>query len=514
LVNVENLDLNQKFISVYYILYPMNLLFLLFCIALLPQMATAAVWNSDTRAALKRMTVRVNINYDNGSYKGQLIHGNREGLGMYMWTSGDYYFGGWSGGDKTGYGIFLAREGNALNYSNNCAAYIGNWYSDNKSGKGTCYDKNGNVIYYGDFSNDKPTGTYPSTGDYSEYKFQTLSWDDGATYVGETKNGKRHGYGMYVWKSGDSWFGFWEDGGRGGNGIYLSSDAEKWLTHNCDGDNCSNLSSICTHCYGNAKHNCHNCNGSGYIQFMTYQYVYGVPVSQWVNAPCNVCFGQGVLECSNCRGMGKVVHSYSSPVVPRSLTEKTAKPAQDYRIVKPGKQNDYDATIFTDPRDSKKYKIVRIGEQSWMAQNLNFNASGSKCYSNNSANCEKYGRLYSWAMAKNACPGGWHLPSKSEYEALDNAVGGENVAGTKLKAKSEWNNNGNGTDNYGFSALPGGNGNSGGSFSSVGEYGGWWSASEYSGNDAYYWGMYYRSNDASWFRERKSGLYSVRCLKD
>jgi uncharacterized protein (TIGR02145 family) len=169
---------------------------------------------------------------------------------------------------------------------------------------------------------------------------------------------------------------------------------------------------------------------------------------------------------------------------------------------------------FTDSRDNKTYRTVVIGNQTWMAENLNYNASGSKCYGNQESNCQKYGRLYDWKTAKTACPKGWHLPTKDEYFKLDNFVGGEKTAGKFLKAASGWNNNGNGTDKFGFSALPGGHGDSGGDFDYVGDLGDWWSASEKFSSLAYYRimsysyeGVYYNGND-------KSYMFSVRCLQD
>jgi len=139
---------------------------------------------------------------------------------------------------------------------------------------------------------------------------------------------------------------------------------------------------------------------------------------------------------------------------------------------------------FTDVRDGKNYRWVRIGEQVWMAENLNYNAEGSECVKNCEANCNKYGRLYNWWTATKVCPSGWHLPSDAEWDVLmkfanpsctDNRDCAN--AGTKLKATSGWNTDSGyiaGTDNYGFSALPGGIGYSGGSFLNVGDEGNWW----------------------------------------
>jgi uncharacterized protein (TIGR02145 family) len=104
------------------------------------------------------------------------------------------------------------------------------------------------------------------------------------------------------------------------------------------------------------------------------------------------------------------------------------------------------------------------------------------------------------------------LPSKSEYEALDKAVGGANVSGKKLKAKSGWNKNGNGTDEFGFSALPGGRTLTDGSFYDVGNNGFWWGVSD-GGSYAYYRNMAYYGI-STWTSDDKSNLQSVRCIKD
>lgn len=111
---------------------------------------------------------------------------------------------------------------------------------------------------------------------------------------------------------------------------------------------------------------------------------------------------------------------------------------------------------MTDSRDGQTYKTVKIGNQVWMAQNLNFKADSSFCYNNEDSNCAKYGRLYRWAVAGSVCPSGWHLPSKTEWETLFSAVGGESTAGKALKSSSGWSSSGNETDDFGFSVLPAG----------------------------------------------------------
>jgi uncharacterized protein (TIGR02145 family) len=190
---------------------------------------------------------------------------------------------------------------------------------------------------------------------------------------------------------------------------------------------------------------------------------------------------------------------------------------------------------FTDDRDKKIYKTVKIGEQVWMAENLNYAISGSKCYGEGGtvwngtkdvklpkaeiqANCQKYGKLYSRETAMKACPSGWHLPSNAEWDKLlyyvDNINGTESpyksmTAGKYLKAKSGWKDNGkgNGTDNFGFSALPGGSGG----------YGRWWSSSGFgSGNvrNMSYDGEYDNSESVEYTSYYTSALISVRCLQD
>ncbi len=167
--------------------------------------------------------------------------------------------------------------------------------------------------------------------------------------------------------------------------------------------------------------------------------------------------------------------------------------------------------------------IWKIANQTWMAENLNYDAKGSVCYDNNPANCEKYGRLYNWETAMKVCPSGWHLPSTAEWEVMTAYICGAKTEGKKLKSKSGWNDykgeSGNGTDEFGFSALPGGAGGPPGGFGGFGNLGNcgtWWSANEGSSNGAYsrYMCSDYAPKFAFWDYNFKHNLYSVRCLKD
>jgi len=173
---------------------------------------------------------------------------------------------------------------------------------------------------------------------------------------------------------------------------------------------------------------------------------------------------------------------------------------------------------FTDKRDGKTYRTVKIGNQTWMAENLNYKTGKSVCYDNEESNCQEYGRLYDWKTALKACPAGWHLPSDAEWTALTDFVGGKKTAGTKLKSKTGWltgKDHKAATDDYGFSAPPGGGSYSGGSFYGAGYYGYWWSATEYGADIAWYrdMGYNYEYVDRNDYYG-KSGLFSLRCSQD
>ena len=157
---------------------------------------------------------------------------------------------------------------------------------------------------------------------------------------------------------------------------------------------------------------------------------------------------------------------------------------------------------------------VNIGNLTWMAENLNRNIDGSWCYNNDNSNCAKYGRLYTWHAAMSACPAGWRLPTRSDWNNLVSAAGGGSVAGVRLKSKTGWTTY-NGTDDYGFSALPGGFRSSfdGGTFVVAGNVGYWWSTAESSSNNAVSRSLGDNNHVYESSINKSFGL-SVRCVKN
>jgi uncharacterized protein (TIGR02145 family) len=173
---------------------------------------------------------------------------------------------------------------------------------------------------------------------------------------------------------------------------------------------------------------------------------------------------------------------------------------------------------FSDPRDGKVYKTVKIGNQKWLAQNLAFKAdSGCWAYNNDKKNVAVYGYLYTYEVAKKACPAGWHLPTNNEWTTLIKYKGGDTIAGGKLKEEgtAHWSISDKGnTNESGFTALPGGCRKIDGSFFAIGNYGNWWSSTEYL--TAGVWVLYMACSNSLIGRDYSSKTYglSVRCIRD
>ena len=201
---------------------------------------------------------------------------------------------------------------------------------------------------------------------------------------------------------------------------------------------------------------------------------------------------QNVAPVSGAVASVNQVTPSSTPVATQSVTAPVTKS---------------NSNTFTDSRDGKTYRTVKIGSLTWMAENLNF-SPGGWCYSTINANCTKYGRLYTWDAAMKACPEGWRLPNNHEWADLIQAAG--NNAGTKLKSKApDWD----GTDEFGFSAMPGGR-YANQRFENANSRGTWWTATA---RGPY---SYHRSigSSNSNIDETSNGYrpsgYSVRCVQD
>jgi uncharacterized protein (TIGR02145 family) len=183
-------------------------------------------------------------------------------------------------------------------------------------------------------------------------------------------------------------------------------------------------------------------------------------------------------------------------------------------------------STFTDSRDGRIYKYIKIGTQDWMAENLDFQTdSGSWVYWGSPSLGIKYGRLYTWDAAIKAVPTGWHLPSDAEWKQLEMTLGMDATEsdrlgirgideGNKLKSESGWTDNGNGTDAVGFTALPGGFRSNPGIFLelNVGTF--WWSHTEDNNFQAYFRLIATSSPKIGRGLGYKGEGYSVRCVKD
>jgi uncharacterized protein (TIGR02145 family) len=181
---------------------------------------------------------------------------------------------------------------------------------------------------------------------------------------------------------------------------------------------------------------------------------------------------------------------------------------------------------FVDERDGKVYKALIAGSQTWMAENLSYVGNSdtlSRCYNDSITNCAQYGRLYDWETAKTVCPNGWHLPTNAEWDKLFRHADGDSstynpydsyTAGKYLKTK-----NCNGTDEFGFAALPGGYYRiytSSSYFGDVGSGGYWWTATENSVNNdnAHYRNMECSGESVYLSACSKMCLINVRCVMD
>jgi len=181
---------------------------------------------------------------------------------------------------------------------------------------------------------------------------------------------------------------------------------------------------------------------------------------------------------------------------------------------------------FTDTRDGETYKTIQIGNQIWMAENLDYKTNhGTWVYDNDNSNSSTHGRLYDWEAAHKACPTGWHLPSDEEWKQLEmhldmsqsdaDTFGLRGVnAGTKLQSASGWNSGGKGTNEGCFLALPSGYRFTNGDFYDIGYSAYFWTSTEFNRTRAWFRSLGCESGDVGRNITRKSFGFSVRCVKD
>jgi len=180
---------------------------------------------------------------------------------------------------------------------------------------------------------------------------------------------------------------------------------------------------------------------------------------------------------------------------------------------------------FIDERDGKTYKSIKIGNQLWMAENLKYESPNSRCYNDEPANCEIFGKMYDWKTAKIACPNGWHLPNDNDFLDLSDFVEGIsecwNCAGIMLKANSDlWASN-KGRDEFGFTALPGGyHRDNYSGFAQKNMTAGFWSATEGSMQGSAHFRYFTSSTSSLSSSLNLDGFYvdnalaNVRCIGD
>ena len=190
--------------------------------------------------------------------------------------------------------------------------------------------------------------------------------------------------------------------------------------------------------------------------------------------------------------------------------------------------------------DGNVYRTVKIGDQWWMAENLkvthyrngdpipnvtsnteweNLSTGASCVYRNDESNVSTYGRLYNWFAvhdSRNIAPEGWHVPNDEEWQILIDYLGGESVAGGKMKEQGfeHWfSPNTGATNESGFTALPGGYRCRSGHFYTMGYYANFWSTTEYSSGHAWYRTLGYNYSEVTRSNLNKRFGFSIRCIR-
>jgi clan AA aspartic protease (TIGR02281 family) len=268
------------------------------------------------------------------------------------------------------------------------------------------------------------------------------------------------------------------------------------------------------------------------------QKLYNVEASIVHSLEAPLLFGQSALQRF---GRFTVDYTNSTLIIGGSNTTATTTNHAEKPVSTTTTAPSYSNAGTVSDIDGQVYKTVKIGNQVWMAENLNVerfrngdliphakteeewkkageNKQPAWCYyDNDPANGKKYGKLYNWYAVndpRGLAPKGWHIPGDEEWTTLIDYLGGESRAGAKMKSTSGWAENGNGNNKGGFSGLPGGLRFSTGVFNYFNKNGYWWSSSEYYRYNAWNRNLNYFNNDINRnYNDLEKGL-SVRCLRD
>jgi uncharacterized protein (TIGR02145 family) len=376
--------------------------------------------------------------YSNGDvYVGEFKEGKITGKGKFTWSNGEYYEGSFVLNKRWGYGKDVMENGDVyegdflnnsrhgfgrMNYSNG-EIYEGNWVSGMRTGKGKKIFKNGE-IQEGDFVNGElkivlsnvENSTYCITGNCIN-GFGSYKWPEGNTYKGQFKYSSMWGKGEKIWTNGTKYDGEWICNERTGKGIYYFTNGDIY-----EGEFVKD-----------------KITGFGVLTRANGDKNTGYFVENKIIFLTDKQIANNIQSQSITNNDFQIVTSTNNSLVTTSLgnvssTNNIAKDA-----------------------DGKVYKSVIIGNQSWMAENLNTskfrngdpipeaktdeewikaaeNKQPAWCYLDNNPENSKYGRLYNWYAVndpRGLAPNGWHIPSEYEWEQLSRKTGGSS---SKLKA--------------------------------------------------------------------------------
>ena len=409
-------------------------------------------------------------------YTGDAFEGKLQGQGKLIYKDkskdrigaqvipNSYYEGSWNNNVRDGIGTTYYQNGEKLE---------GLWKNDLFNGKGklTLFDS---TLYDGQWKDGLPHGKGIQTdkygslceGDFNQGKFTGHgTWcDKNGKYVGYFINDVKEGQGKNTYNSGDIEEGIfsknklikgekknadgtfekgtWDDkDGFKGFGKRISSNQSIW-----EGE-WKGIMPIDSGKINWANGNTYEGEWGGYIETDSEkEFVYWCMEGKGRLTIVNGDVYVGNLHKGKKSGYGKMTYQDGTVYEGEWENDETTSPQMG---------------TFKDSRDGKVYKTVKIGTQTWMAENFAFKAIGG-CWAldNKISNVNKFGYLYNWETAKKVCPKGWHLPTENEFEILRSYLGGAHIACEKLKSTSGWDNgnddNENGNNESGFNAFPSG----------------------------------------------------------